>query len=167
MEGLTRRTTAVFANAFTVPGFSETLPSGEYELETELSAPPNHLDPDSWEASVVVHLHPSKGDPALKRSLTVSLADLNGALARDKLSGKELAEYFLDEMLSDPMVLLVMAADGVSEAQVRHLYSASRRRRSDVGVNCTTAKAERKVRRARERSAIQNAENEGMPTTSD
>ncbi|KHQ51289.1 hypothetical protein [Mameliella alba] len=29
---------------------------------------------------------------------------------------------FLDQMLADPMIRLVMTADGVSEADLRHLY---------------------------------------------
>ena len=29
---------------------------------------------------------------------------------------------FLDQMLADPMIRLVMTADGVSEAEIRHLY---------------------------------------------
>ena len=125
MEDLTSKTTAVFLRPFTVPGFDETLPAGEYDIETELCSPPDHRGPEAWKASVLVKLQPRKSHPGLTRTLTVSLADLESARARDKLSGKELSDFFLEEMLADPMVRLVMQADHVSEAQLRHLYSGS------------------------------------------
>lgn len=34
-----------------------------------------------------------------------------------------MTDVFLDDMFSDPLVLLVMQANGVSEAQLRRLYS--------------------------------------------
>ncbi|MFZ7092659.1 hypothetical protein [Primorskyibacter sp. 2E233] len=126
LEDHTSKTVAVFARPFTVPGFDETLPAGEYDIETELSSPPDHHNPEIWKASVMVHLHPRTSHPGLARSLTVSLADLDRARAKDKLSGNELSQVFLEEMLADPMVQLVMEADGVSEMQLRLLYSGAR-----------------------------------------
>ncbi|MFW8636090.1 hypothetical protein [Cribrihabitans pelagius] len=126
MDQLSNRTVAVFSQPFTLPGFDEALPAGEYDIETELSAPPDHLDPQAWKASVLVHLHPRKSHPGLERSLTVSLADLDSARAKDKLSGTELSTFLFEEMLADPMVRLVMQSDGVSETQIRHLYSGLR-----------------------------------------
>lgn len=123
MDQLNSRTIAVFSQSFNLPGFDETLPAGDYDIETVLSAPPDHLNPEAWKASVLVHLHPRKSHPGLTRSLTVSLADLDDAQARDKLSGKVLSQFILEEMLADPMVRLVMQADGVSEDQIRHLYA--------------------------------------------
>ncbi len=123
MDHLSSRTVAIFSRSFTLPGLDEALPAGEYEIETELVAPPAHLDPQAWKASVLVHLHPRKPHPGLVRSLTVSLADLDNAQAKDKLSGTELSIFFFEEMLADPMVRLVMQSDGVTEAQIRHLYS--------------------------------------------
>lgn len=125
MDQISNSTIAVFSRAFTLPGFDESLPAGEYDIETELSAPPDHLDPEAWKASVLVHLHSRASHPGLVRSLTVSLADLDRARAKDKLSGKALSQVYLEEQLADPMVRLVMLADGVSEAQIRHLYSGS------------------------------------------
>jgi hypothetical protein len=123
MEDLTSKTIAVFSRAFTVPGFAETLPPGEYEIETELVPPLDHKYPEAWKASVLVKLHPRISHPGLARTLTVSLADLDHARAIDKLTGKALTDFFLEEMLADPMIRLVMQADGVSEAHLRHLYS--------------------------------------------
>jgi hypothetical protein len=119
------RTTVAFARPFDLPGFDEQLPAGDYDIETELSAPPDHRDPARWKASVMVALHSRSSHPGLSRNLTVSLADLDGALARDKLSGKDLATFLLDALLEDPMVRLVMEADGVSEVQLRTLYAGS------------------------------------------
>lgn len=123
MEELTSKTIAVFSRPFTVPGFTEMLPAGEYEIETELSSPPDQVDPEAWKASVFVRLHPRISHPGLERFLTVSLVDLDQARARDKLTGKELTDFFVEEMLADPMIRLVMKADGVSEAHLRNLYS--------------------------------------------
>jgi hypothetical protein len=73
----------------------------------------------------MIVLHPRSTHPGLTRNLTVSLADLDGALAKDKLTGKDLSTFLLDALLEDPMVRLVMQADGVSETQLRHLYASS------------------------------------------
>ena len=127
MEDLTSKTVAVFSRPFTVPGFAETLPAGEYEIETELASPSNQQDPAAWKASVLVTLHPRISHPGLARTLTISLADLDHARARDKLTGRALSDFFLDEMLSDPMIRLVMKADGVSEEHLRSLYSGAGR----------------------------------------
>lgn len=124
MENLTSTAIAVFAQPFTVPGFAETLPAGEYEIETELASPPGQIDPEDWKASVLIKLHPRVAHPGLERTLTVSLTDLDHARARDKLTGRALTDFFLEEMLSDPMIRLVMMADGVSEAELRCLYSS-------------------------------------------
>ncbi|MGX9353443.1 hypothetical protein ACS3QZ_19800 (plasmid) [Shimia sp. W99] len=159
MEELTSKTVAVFSRPFTVPGFDETLPAGEYEIETELVSPPDQQNPAAWKASVLVKLHPRISHPGLARTLTVSLADLDHARARDKLTGRALSDFFLEEMLADPMVQLVMKADGVSEAHLRHLYSGPRTPQSDRDV------LDRNPARlgARDMASIQAAENEGMP----
>jgi hypothetical protein len=98
-------------------------------VHTELRAPLGFSDPQRWKASVLVHLHPTPGSPGLARTLTVPLEDLEHALARDKLSGQPLADVFLEEMLADPMVRLVMESDGVTEDDLRQLHSGSRGRR--------------------------------------
>ncbi|MBM1218634.1 hypothetical protein JQU17_00380 [Ponticoccus sp. SC2-23] len=123
MNDLTSKTIAVFSQPFTVPGFAETLPAGEYEIETELVSPPDRQDPAEWKASVLVKLHPRISHPGLARTLTVTLSELDLARAKDKLTGRALADFFLEDMLADPIVRLVMEADGVTEAHLRHLYS--------------------------------------------
>ncbi len=160
MEDLTHKTVAVFARPFNVPGFSETLPPGEYEIETELVSPPDNQDPEAWKASVLVKLHSRISHPGLSRTLTVSLADLDHARARDKLTGRALSDFFLDEMLADPMVRLVMQADGVSEAHLRHLYSGRRTPDPDLNVPAPTTP----IQRTRDDASIRAAENEGMPS---
>ena len=164
MEDLIGRTTIVFSRPFTVPGFDETLPAGDYEVETELCAPPDQVDPEQWKASVLVHLHARKTHPGLVRTLTVSLADLDNAQARDKLSGKELSQFFIEEMLADPMVRLVMQADGVSEEHIRHLYFFA----ADAGPISGKQRHNRSPspHSGTESSSLQAAENEGWPTGS-
>ena len=159
MQDFISKTVAVFARPFTLPGFDETLPAGEYEVETELFSPPDHLDPRAWKASVLVKLHPRVSHPGLARTLTVSLVDLDNARARDKETGMALSNAFLEEMLADPMVRLVMKADGVSEAHLRHLYSGlgtARPARDAMNPNQAS-------QRERDTASIQDAENEGMP----
>ncbi|MDP4992508.1 MAG: hypothetical protein NWQ37_15075 [Marivita lacus] len=160
MEDQTSKTVAVFARPFTVPGFGETLPAGEYDIETELVSPPDQEDPEAWKASVLVNLHPRVSHPGLTRTLTVSLADLDHIRAKDKLTGKALSDFLLEEMLADPMVRLVMEADGVSVAHLRHLYSGLRTPQSDLDV----LDPKLAYQGARENASIQVAENEGMPS---
>lgn len=161
MDDQTDKTVAVFDRPFNLPGFDETLPAGEYDIETELASPPDHKDPQAWKASVVVHLHARLSHPGLTRSLSVSLADLDHARAKDKLTGKDLSQVFLEDLLADPMVQLVMQADGVSEAHLRHLYSGSRTAQTDKDVLDTETGTEPKP--LQDRSDIHDAENEGMP----
>ena len=163
MEDLTSKTVAVFSRPFTVPGFAEMLPAGEYEIETELTSPPDQRDPAAWKASVLVKLHPRKSHPGLARTLTVSLADLDQARARDKLTGKALSDLFLEEMLVDPMIRLVMTADGVSEAHLRHLYSGP----GTSDPNLAAPPSKTTARGARNEESIRTAENEGMPSRPD
>ncbi|MEX5728676.1 hypothetical protein Ga0609869_002029 [Rhodovulum iodosum] len=160
MDDLTSKTVAVFARPFTVPGFGETLSAGEYEIETELVSPSDHLHPDAWKASVLVKLHPRRSHPGLARTLTVLLADLDHARARDKLTGRALSDFFLEEMLADPMVRLVMVADSVTEAHLRQLYSGLRTTASDGDVPDSSTYNQV----ARDNTPIQAAENEGMPS---
>lgn len=123
MPPVKARTSAVFVRPFRIPGFDEELPPGEYALETELHPPSGFPDPESWKASVLIHLHPKDASPALARTLTVPLADLERAEAEDRLTGRPLAEFLLDELLADPMVRLFMASDGVTEEEIRRVYS--------------------------------------------
>lgn len=155
---------AVFSRPFRLSGFDEILPAGEYDIETELNSPPDHLDPEGWKASVLVHLKPRTSHPGLKRSLTVSLAELESAHARDKLSGRDLTQVFIEEMLADPMVRLVMKADGVSERQLRHLYGVSRKPTSDRDTLDRNVGRKAPQPHSSDGLAVEAAENEGMPS---
>jgi hypothetical protein len=123
------KTTAVFLRPFQLMSFDETLPSGEYEIETQLLEPVDWIEPGTWTTSVLVRLHPLDAHPGLSRTLTVPLAELENAAARDKLTGKALTDFFLEEMLADPMIRLVMQADGVAEQDLRDLYAPGSDRR--------------------------------------
>jgi len=117
------KTTAVFLQPFELPSLKEILPAGEYEIETELLDPVNWIEPGTWTDSVLVHLHGRVSHPGLCRTLTIPLAELETALAQDKLTGKALTDFFLEEMLADPMIRLVMQADGVSEQDIRKVFA--------------------------------------------
>ncbi|WP_192877785.1 hypothetical protein [Paracoccus sp. SY] len=125
------KTTAIFLRAFELPSFNEILPPGEYEVETQFSPPSAGVSPDAWKASVLVRLHPRTSHPGLSRTLTVPFAEFERAVAKDKLTGKALTDFFLEEMLADPMIRLVMEADGVGEAELRDLYSRTRKPPAD------------------------------------
>jgi hypothetical protein len=162
LPGPISKTTAIFAEPFRLPGLDEVLPAGAYELETEINAPFEHLDPDRWKASVMVRLHPRQSHPGLDRTMTVPLEALEQALARDLGTGHPVFDSFVEDMLSDPIVRLVMAADGVSEAEIRRLHAHS---------VCTGAVGANPQHMANEipllpdrqdEAAIQRAENEGM-----
>ncbi|PSK85917.1 hypothetical protein CLV79_107147 [Limimaricola soesokkakensis] len=157
------RTTATFSRAFTLPGFDEMLPAGEYDLETELAAPLDHLDPEGWKASVRVYLHPRGSHPGLSRSLTVSLADLELALIKDGLSDTDLRHAFLEGMLADPLVRLLMQADQVSAAELRRLHASPPPREARRVKTAELSSMAKALRTFADRLAIQSAENEGMP----
>ncbi|ACM03672.1 hypothetical protein [Cereibacter sphaeroides] len=116
------RSTAVFLRPFRLPGYDAELPAGRYQLDTEIRPPAGMPDPAAWRALVVIHLHPTPEMPNLARSLTVRLADIDSAIARDEASGQSLDQFFLQAMLDDPMIRMVMESDGVTEAELRRLY---------------------------------------------
>lgn len=117
------RTTVAFAQSFQLPGFNETLPPGEYEIETRIDRPITETGADLSGASVMIRLHPRDRHPGLARTLTVSLADYRTAVSRDHLQGKPLRDFQLEEMLADPLIRLVMRADGVTETDLRDGYA--------------------------------------------
>lgn len=63
MGGASGPMTARFFRPFTLPGFDEVLPAGEYGMEAELPAPTTHPRPESCRASDLVHLHPRISHP--------------------------------------------------------------------------------------------------------
>jgi hypothetical protein len=117
-----KKTTVVFLQPFELQSFNEILPAGEYEVETELNLPEVGIELPAWASSVLVRLHPRASHPGLSRTLSVPLIDLERAVAEDKRTGKTLTDFFLEEMLADPMIRLVMRADGFGESELRDLY---------------------------------------------
>ncbi|MCB1358949.1 MAG: hypothetical protein KDK53_21415 [Maritimibacter sp.] len=138
------KTTAVFLRPFQLPSFNETLPPGEYEIESQLLEPVDWIEPGTWTSSVLVRLHSRASHPGLSRTLTVPLAELEHAVAKDKLTGKALTDFFLEEMLADPMIRLVMQADGVAEADLRDLYAPKSERRQAAEDNPSKTKPPRR-----------------------
>lgn len=163
MQDAMTKTTVLFCRPFNIAGFGETLPAGEYDLETEITAPPDHRDPERWKASVLVRLHPRQSHPGLARSLTVPRSALDQALARDKLTGSAIVDSFVEEMLADPMIQLVMRADRVSEAEIRQLYARTGHC-ADAPDAPNPAAPRLSGSDCQDATAIQRAENEGMPS---
>lgn len=128
---LADKTTAIFLKPFELASFNETLPAGEYEIETTRPDPLDGIKPASRPPRVELRLHPRASHPGLSRSLTVPRAELDLAAAQDKLSGSALTDFLLEEKLADPMIRLFMRADGVSEAEVRGLYAGRAHKRAD------------------------------------
>jgi hypothetical protein len=126
------KTTAVFLRPFQLASFDETLPAGEYEIETRLLDPVDWIKPGTWTSSVLVRLHTRASHPGLSRTLTVPLAELENAVAKDKLTGKALTDYCLDEMLADELIQLVMKADGWTEGEMRDLYGGRSDKKPEV-----------------------------------
>lgn len=157
------KTTVLFGKPFRISGFDELLPAGDYDLETEILAPPDHLNPERWKASVMVRLHPRRSHPGLSRNLTVPRSALDHALTRDGQPAHALVDFFVEEMLADPMVRLVIKADRVSEAEIRHLYAqGSLADYPDTGGGHTGGHSHPRQDR-QIAAAVQIAENEGMP----
>ncbi|WP_238368672.1 hypothetical protein [Mesobacterium pallidum] len=123
------KTTTEFLQPFELAGFNETLPPGEYQIESRADGPVDRVAPGATTSSVLVRLHSRASHPGLDRTLTVPRAELEHAIARDKLTGQALTDRFLEEMLADPMIRLVMQADRVEESELRDLYAA----RSEAG----------------------------------
>ncbi|MCC5999454.1 MAG: hypothetical protein JJU19_01130 [Pararhodobacter sp.] len=163
MQGPISKTTVVFAEPFRIPGLDELLPAGAYDLETEIDAPPEHLHPESWKASVLVRLHPRLSHPGMNRTLTVALSALDNALARDKLTGRGLVDFFIEDMLSDPMIRLVMAADRVSDSEIRQIYARASRTSDPEGRTLRADPESGDWPPSQDAAAHQRAENEGMP----
>ena len=162
MASPTSRTTVIVDEPFNLPGIPEVLPAGAYDLQTDIAAPPDHLDADRWKASVLVQmrLQPRPSRPGLARSLTVPLSALEQALGQDRQTGGDLVDFFVEAMLADPMVQLVMRADRVSADEIRTLYA----RGTPPGPpGAAPAPGRANGQAALDRRAVQDAENEGMP----
>ncbi len=117
------RTTVAFRRQFELPGFDETLPPGDYEIEAPLLHPGDLTRRGKRGSTVRLTLHPRASHPGLSRTLSVPLAELEIAVARDRLGGRALTDFRVEEMLADPMIRLVMQADGVAESDIRDLYA--------------------------------------------
>jgi hypothetical protein len=115
-----------FAHAFTLPGFDEVLPPGDYDIAPDAGALFDPRNPLACAGRAELRLHARQAHPGLARSLSVSLTALSRAGLRDRERGRDLVDVFLESMLSDPMIWLVMGADGVSEDEVRTRYARLR-----------------------------------------
>lgn len=83
----TREMLVTFQHPFTLGGFDEVLPAGEYRVETDEEL----LEGVSFSAyrrvRTLVHLHARPTNPG-PRVLTVDQAELDTALSRDRVPGR-------------------------------------------------------------------------------
>lgn len=121
-----RKTAATFARPFELEGFDGWLPAGRYELESEQEILDGMPMPDRLQTSVLIHLHAKAGSPALAQTLTVPWEVLDRARNRDETRAELPCDVFLDRLLADPIVQLLMLSDGVSASEVRRVAKAAR-----------------------------------------
>lgn len=112
-----------FAHSFALPGFDGQLPPGRYEFEVEIDVWRAYAAPTCWKDYILLHLHNPAPEPGMPTTLDVRLTDFESALARDALRGSNAQSAFLDGMLANPLVRLLMEADRVSETELRHLFA--------------------------------------------
>jgi hypothetical protein len=143
MPTMNRLSSIEFFAPFSLPSFEETLPAGVYDIETELSAPVGHIDPATWKAAVLVNLHPRASHPGLARTLSVPLTEIEAAIQRDLSIDGKLSDHFLQRMLDDPLVRLVMRSDDVSERELRQIYGGDAIVDGEIGRPPVDAKGDR------------------------
>lgn len=116
--------TVTLKNAFKLKCFDEALPAGRYVIETNGCGSGHGSVTDKYIRSLILHLSPCAANPGLKRTLLVPFADLEDVLLKDQMTPKKSEDPFLEEMMADPFIHLIMQADGYSETEVRNLHSA-------------------------------------------
>ena len=115
--------TATLRKSFKLKSFDEALPAGQYDIEIDGYSSDSSGNQEKYVYSVILHLHPCVSNPGLKRTLQVPLVDLEAVLLKDKMASRNREDPFLEEMMADPLIHLMMQADGYSEAEVRNLHS--------------------------------------------
>ena len=141
----TSKKTVTFRRSFVLGGFDEVLPAGAYRVETDEELMEGISFPAYRRILTLIHLHPKSGHPGFTQTLTIDPNELDAALKRDQAPAEipvgtdigvsaELCaqqrgqmvdaqsllglEPDLDEVMSDPIVHLVMRRDGLSEGAV-------------------------------------------------
>ncbi|MCV2875086.1 hypothetical protein OE810_02325 [Rhodobacteraceae bacterium XHP0102] len=110
-------------NAFKIKGFHETLPAGKYDIEISEHCSQNSKTQKKHLSSVILHLHPCTSNPGLKRSIHLPLVEFEAVLSKDEVTLKKSKDPFLEAMMADPFIHLIMQADGYSETEVRNLHA--------------------------------------------
>jgi hypothetical protein len=126
LSAFLKSSTIEFLAPFSLLGFDETLPAGTYDIETELTVPVDHVDPATWKAAVLVRLHPRASHPGLVRTLSVPLTVFEAAIRNDLSADKvSSSDQFVERMLDDPLVRLMMRSDKVTEDELREFYGVA------------------------------------------
>ena len=171
-----RKGKVTFTRPFVLGAFGGMFPSGDYELEWERDILDGML-PDCLRTSVLVPLHVGCGRPGLTQKLTVAWHDLETALAGDLASQERPVVPYLEGMLSESIIRLVMLSDDVSEHKVRGVVAMARAHKEGpfIGIapelrarvswpafRMGSRLATELDRAAADRQAVERGENEGM-----
>ena len=116
----------VFRRPFSVRGVEGTFPPGEYQFRIESPAFPGASDRESdrRKARLQLQLQPGCHRTRQVPRLPLQVAATEGGASHDALLKYAQGQRFIEDMLADPIIRLVMQADGVCETQVRRLYAA-------------------------------------------
>lgn len=76
--------TVTFERPFVLSGLDETLPAGDYTVETDEELLEGLSFPAYRRTSAFIKLHPKSGRPGHTRTLTVDPNELDAALQRDR-----------------------------------------------------------------------------------
>ena len=115
---------------FLLEGQVATLPAGAYRVDTKEGVFDGMVRAGHQRTSARNHLHGKPGTGGVAPTLTIfPREDSEMALTRAMSPAAPLAEPDLDEMMTEPVVRLVMHGDGISEADIRGVFSYISKRR--------------------------------------
>jgi hypothetical protein len=120
--------TVTFRRPFSIGGFDELLPAGDYCVETDEELLVGLSFSSYRRVLTVIHLPAASGNPNLTRSLTIDPNELDAALIRDQAHAETHTDTELEEIMLDPIAHLVMNSDGLSKAAVWRVIDTVRER---------------------------------------
>ncbi|WP_308910474.1 hypothetical protein [Pseudokordiimonas caeni] len=133
----TVKSTMTFTRPFELEGFDETLPPGTYGLEADEDILEGMFLPDCLRTTITLQLLPKAEHPGLSQRLTVPWEELDVARWREAvaLAPRDAGLLGLDDLLSAPLIRLMMRADRVKESVILAIFSSlAIKRRVDVYV---------------------------------
>jgi hypothetical protein len=181
--------TVTFKRPFVLGDFDEVQPAGAYRVETDEELLEGISFPAYRRTLTLIHLHAQPGHPGRTQMLDIDPNDLEAALMRDQAPAEIPAEPDagvsaerhaqptrqvvdarsslglepdLDEMMSDPIVRLVMRRDGLSEAVVWDAIKTARAHLASRSGAETMIGATELHQAEADRQAMERGEDEGI-----